>query len=51
VALVADAATDAVEIYCDAHGHNIAEAHPAHAQTASGHTARPTARPSASLHQ
>ena len=53
VALVADAALDAVETYCDTHGHNIAEAppHPAHAQTASGHTARPTTRPSASLRQ
>ena len=51
VALVADAALDAMETYCDAHGHNIAEVHPTHAQTASGHTARPTARPSASLRQ
>jgi N-acetylmuramoyl-L-alanine amidase len=41
VALVADAALDAVESYCDAHGHRIAEAppHPAHAPTASGQTA------------
>ena len=33
VALVADAATHAVEIYCNAHSHQIAEApsHPAHA--------------------
>jgi N-acetylmuramoyl-L-alanine amidase len=51
VALVADAATDAVETYCEAHSHNIAEAHSTHAQTVSGHTARPTARPSASLRQ
>jgi N-acetylmuramoyl-L-alanine amidase len=45
VALVADAALDAVETYCDAHGHHIAETppHPARAQTASGHTARPSA--------
>jgi N-acetylmuramoyl-L-alanine amidase len=41
VALVADAALDAVESYCDAHGHRIAEAppHPAHTPTASGQTA------------
>ncbi len=51
VALVADAALDAMETYCDAHGHNIAESHPTRAQTASGHTARPTTRPSASLRQ
>jgi N-acetylmuramoyl-L-alanine amidase len=45
VALVADAALDAVETYCDTHGHHIAETppHPAHALTASGHTARPSA--------
>jgi N-acetylmuramoyl-L-alanine amidase len=45
VALVADAALDAMETFCDAHGHRIAETppHPAHAQTASGHTARPSA--------
>ena len=43
VALVADAATHAVEAYCDAHSHHIAEApsHPAHA---SGQTVRPAAR-------
>ena len=43
VALVADAATHAVETYCDAHSHYIAEApsHPAHA---SGQTVRPAAR-------
>jgi hypothetical protein len=36
----ANAALDAVESYCDAHGHRIAEAppHPAHAPTASGQT-------------
>jgi N-acetylmuramoyl-L-alanine amidase len=41
VGLVADAALDAVESYCDAHSHRIAEAppHPAHAQTASGQSA------------
>jgi N-acetylmuramoyl-L-alanine amidase len=48
VAMVADAALDAVENYCDTHGHHIAEAHPGHAQSASG---RPGARPSASLRQ
>jgi N-acetylmuramoyl-L-alanine amidase len=49
VALVADAALDAVENYCDAHGHRIAETppHPAHAP---GPTAR-AAHPSASLRQ
>jgi N-acetylmuramoyl-L-alanine amidase len=51
VALVADATLDAMEAYCDAHAHNVAEAHPTHAQTVSGRPARPTARPSASLHQ
>ena len=42
VALVADAATHAVETYCDAHSHHIAEvpSHPAHA---SGQTMRPAA--------
>ena len=42
LALVADAATHAVEIYCNAHSHQIAEApsHPAHA---SGQTMRPAA--------
>jgi N-acetylmuramoyl-L-alanine amidase len=44
IALVADAALDAVEAYCDAHGHHIAEAHPAHGPGQ-------TARPSASLRQ
>jgi N-acetylmuramoyl-L-alanine amidase len=50
VALVADAALDAMESYCDAHGHHIAEAppHPAHAP---GQTVRSGARSSASLHQ
>jgi N-acetylmuramoyl-L-alanine amidase len=47
VALVADAALDAVEAFCDTHGHRIAEASP-HAAHAPG---KPTVRPSASLHQ
>ena len=40
-ALIADAVADAVESFCDAHGHRIAEAppHPAHAPTVSGQTA------------
>jgi N-acetylmuramoyl-L-alanine amidase len=48
VALVADAALDAVESYCDTHGHRIAEAppHPAH-----GPGQTKPARPSASLRQ
>jgi N-acetylmuramoyl-L-alanine amidase len=47
VAVVADAALDAVESYCDTHGHRIAETptHPAHGPT------KPGARPSASLRQ
>jgi N-acetylmuramoyl-L-alanine amidase len=47
VALVADAALDAVESYCDTHGHRIAEtpAHPAHGP------GKPGTRPSASLRQ
>jgi hypothetical protein len=54
VAIVADAALDAVESYCDTHGQHIAEAspqHPTHARTASGQTTRPGTRPAASLHQ
>jgi hypothetical protein len=49
VALVADAATHAVETYCDAHGHHIAEAplHPAHAP---GQTVRHVRRPSLRRH-
>jgi hypothetical protein len=50
VALVADAALDAVETYCDTHGHRVAEASP-HAAHAPAQTARPPARPSASLRQ
>jgi N-acetylmuramoyl-L-alanine amidase len=47
VAMVADAALDAVENYCDVHGHRIAEApaHPAHGP------GKPPAPPSASLRQ
>jgi N-acetylmuramoyl-L-alanine amidase len=42
VALVADAALDAVESYCDAHGQRLiaAQPHAPHVQTVSGHAAK-----------
>jgi N-acetylmuramoyl-L-alanine amidase len=48
LALVADAALDAMESYCDVHGHRVAEAPPPHAAHGPG---KPAARPSASLRQ